>query len=159
LSNFSANVIRDIQILGFLSNFTTTQQTIDFLSNSWDNMAQNEEIIDSVGNTNQKFQSVVPKKRKNKFKQQLTYSSKGFKVGAFSRELTREKLFLLCLSSSFLFLSFIFYFSFTWGFGFCPSSFCTFLFLLIYVQADDPSARHLLLKKICFHLNEKSWII
>jgi hypothetical protein len=62
LSNFSANVIHDIQVLGLLSAPTAVQQTMDFLNNSWANMTQIEETVDSVGNTNQQFQLVVPKK-------------------------------------------------------------------------------------------------
>jgi hypothetical protein len=46
-------------------------------------MTQTEEMINSVGNTNQQFQLVVPKKRKNKQKQ--AEASKGFKVGASNR--------------------------------------------------------------------------
>ncbi|GAU51197.1 hypothetical protein TSUD_97700 [Trifolium subterraneum] len=68
LSNFNANVIHDMQVLGILSASTAAQQAMDFLSDSWANMAQTEEIVDSVGNTNQQFLLVVPKKMKNKFK-------------------------------------------------------------------------------------------
>jgi hypothetical protein len=46
-------------------------------------MTQTEELIDSVGNTNQQFQLVVSKKRKSKQKQ--TEASKGFKVGSSNR--------------------------------------------------------------------------
>jgi hypothetical protein len=83
LSNFSANVIHDMQVLGLLNASTEAQQTTDFLNNSWANMTQTEEMINSVGNTNQQFQLVVPKKRKNKPKQ--AEASKGFKVGASNR--------------------------------------------------------------------------
>jgi hypothetical protein len=38
LSNFSANVIHDMQVLGLLSAPTAAQQTMDFLNNSWANM-------------------------------------------------------------------------------------------------------------------------
>ncbi|GAU43589.1 hypothetical protein TSUD_27910 [Trifolium subterraneum] len=61
LSNFNANVIHDMQVLGILSAPTAAQQTMDFLSNSWANMTQTKEVVDSVGNTNQQFQLVVPK--------------------------------------------------------------------------------------------------
>ncbi|CAJ2646207.1 hypothetical protein L195_g047722 [Trifolium pratense] len=84
-SNFSANVIHDMQVLGLLNAPSAVQQTMDFMSNSWDNMTQKEEIVDSVGNLNQQFQLVVPKKGKNKFKQKPADASKGFKVGAFNR--------------------------------------------------------------------------
>ncbi|KAK2442246.1 hypothetical protein QL285_013459 [Trifolium repens] len=84
LSNFSANVIHDMQVLGLLNAPSTTQQTVDFLSNSWANMTQNEEIVDLAGNTDQQFQLVVPRKGKNKFKQKQADASKGFKVGAFN---------------------------------------------------------------------------
>jgi hypothetical protein len=57
---------------------------MDFLSNSWANMTQNEEIVDLAGNTDQQFQLVVPRKGKNKFKQKQADASKGFKVGAFN---------------------------------------------------------------------------
>jgi hypothetical protein len=83
LSNFSANVIHDMQVLGLLNASTEAQQTTDFLNNSWANMTQTEEMINSVGNTNQQFQLVVPKKRKNKQKQ--AEASKGFKVGTSNR--------------------------------------------------------------------------
>ncbi|KAK2411661.1 hypothetical protein QL285_046917 [Trifolium repens] len=63
LSNFSTNVIHDMQVLGFLSVPTAAQQTMDFLNNNyWANMTQTEEMIDSVGSTNQQFQLVVHKK-------------------------------------------------------------------------------------------------
>jgi hypothetical protein len=83
LSNFSANVIHDMQVLGLLSDPTAAQQTMNFLNNSWANMTQTDEMVDSVGNTNQPFQLVVPKKRKNRQKQAET--CKGFKVGASNR--------------------------------------------------------------------------
>ncbi|GAU22855.1 hypothetical protein TSUD_282220 [Trifolium subterraneum] len=85
LSNFNANVIHDMQVLGLLSAPTAAQQTMDFLKNSWANMTQTEEMIASVGNTNQQFQLVVPKKGKNKFKQKQAEASKGFKVGGSNR--------------------------------------------------------------------------
>jgi hypothetical protein len=62
LLNFNANVIHDIEVLGFLNAPSAAQQTIYFLSNSWANITQNEEIVDSAGNTDQQFQLVVPKK-------------------------------------------------------------------------------------------------
>jgi hypothetical protein len=63
LSNFSTNVIYDMQVLELLSALTATQQIMDFLNNSQDNMAQNEDMVDSIGNTNQQFQLMVPKKK------------------------------------------------------------------------------------------------
>jgi hypothetical protein len=36
---------------------------MDFMRDSWANMAQNEEIVDSIGNTNQQFKLVFQKKR------------------------------------------------------------------------------------------------
>jgi hypothetical protein len=52
---------------------------MDFLSNSWANMTQNEEIVDSDGNTDQEFQLVVPKKGRtssNRNKQMLVRVSR-----------------------------------------------------------------------------------
>lgn len=72
LSNFSANVIHDMQVLGLVP--TVAQQTMDFLSDSWTNMGQKED---------QPFQLVVPRKKKSKKKQ--PEASKGFKVGSSSR--------------------------------------------------------------------------
>jgi hypothetical protein len=72
-----------MQVLGLLSDPTAAQQTMNFLNNSWANMTQTDEMVDSVGNTNQPFQLVVPKKRKNRQKQAET--CKGFKVGASNR--------------------------------------------------------------------------
>ena len=83
LSNFSANVIHDMHVLGLLNASTEAQQTTDFLNNSWANMTQTEKMINSVGNTNQQFQLVVSKKRKSKQKQ--VKASKGFKVGSSNR--------------------------------------------------------------------------
>ncbi|GAU50241.1 hypothetical protein TSUD_194760 [Trifolium subterraneum] len=80
LSNFNANVIHNMQVLGLLSAPTAAQQTMDFLSNYWANMTQTKEVVDSVGNMNQQFQLVVPKNRKNKVKQKQVEASKGFKV-------------------------------------------------------------------------------
>jgi len=62
LSNFGENVIHDMQFLGLVP--TVTQQTMDFMSDSWANMGQKEDFINSV--SNQQFQLVVPKKKKNK---------------------------------------------------------------------------------------------
>jgi len=58
LSNFSVNVIHDMQVLGLIS--TVTQQPMDFSSDLWANMVHIEENIDSVGNTSQPIQLVVP---------------------------------------------------------------------------------------------------
>jgi len=60
LSNFSENVIHDMQILGLVP--TVAQQTMDFLSNSWANMGQKEDIVNL--DTNEQFHLVVPKKKK-----------------------------------------------------------------------------------------------
>jgi hypothetical protein len=38
LSNFSENVIHDMQVLGLISAPTAAQQTMDFLINSWANI-------------------------------------------------------------------------------------------------------------------------
>jgi len=46
-------------------------------------MTQKEENVDSTENTSQLFHLMVPKKKKTKKQQPET--SKGFKVGAFSR--------------------------------------------------------------------------
>ena len=43
LSNFSENVIHYMQVLGFVP--TVAQQTMDFLSNSWVNIGQKEDIV------------------------------------------------------------------------------------------------------------------
>jgi hypothetical protein len=80
LSNFCENVIHDMQILGLVP--TVAQQTMDFLRDSWANMGQKENIVNL--DTNEQFQLVVPKKKKNKLKQH-SETSKGFKVGASSR--------------------------------------------------------------------------
>jgi hypothetical protein len=55
---------------------------MDFLSNSWANMGQKEDIVNV--DTNEQFQLVVPRKKKNRLKQH-SETSKGFKVGASSR--------------------------------------------------------------------------
>ena len=80
LSNFSANVIHDMQVLWLVP--IVTQQTMDFLSDLWANMAQKAENVDLAGNLSQPFQLVVPKKKKN-MKQQHE-ANKGFKVCASS---------------------------------------------------------------------------
>jgi len=80
LSNFSANVIRDIQVLRHVS--MVTQQTMDSLSDLWANMAHKEENIDSAQNTSKPIQLVVPRKKKSK--KQQSEARKGFKVGASS---------------------------------------------------------------------------
>jgi hypothetical protein len=67
LSDFNANVIHDMQILGLVPS-----EVQQFLSESWANMAQNVE--------DEQFQVVVPRKKKNKLKQHIE-PSKGFKVG------------------------------------------------------------------------------
>jgi len=54
LSNFSASVIYDMQVLGIVP--TKVQQTMNFLSESWANMAQNDEIVELDENTSQPFQ-------------------------------------------------------------------------------------------------------
>jgi hypothetical protein len=74
-----------MQVLGILSAPIAAQQTMDFLNNSWANMTQTEELVDSVRNTNQQFQLVVSKKRKNKFKKKQAEAGKGFKVGSSNR--------------------------------------------------------------------------
>jgi len=67
LSNFSASVIHDMQVLGIVP--TEAQQTMNFLSESWANMARNDEIVDLDENTSQPFQLVIPRKKKHKKKQ------------------------------------------------------------------------------------------
>ena len=64
LSNFSANVIPDMQVLGLFPY--VTQQTMNFLSDSWANMGQKEEIVDLTSDTGQPFQRAVPRKNKSK---------------------------------------------------------------------------------------------
>ncbi|RHN57137.1 hypothetical protein MtrunA17_Chr5g0437141 [Medicago truncatula] len=80
LSNFSSNVIHDMQVLGLVPN--DAQQVTEFLSESRSNMAQNDESVDLGGNTNQPFQPVVPRKSKRRLKKQQTEANKGFKIGA-----------------------------------------------------------------------------
>jgi len=56
---------------------------MNFLSESWANMAQNDKIVDFDENASKPFQLVVPRKKKHKKKQPEV--GKGFKVGASSR--------------------------------------------------------------------------
>ena len=56
---------------------------MNFLSESFANMAWNDEIVDLDENISQPFQLVVPKKKKHKKKQHE--AGKGFKVGVSSR--------------------------------------------------------------------------
>jgi hypothetical protein len=65
-----------ILICQTLSVSIAAQQTMNFLNNSWANMTQTEELVDSVGNRNQQFQLVVSKKGKNKFKQEQAEAGK-----------------------------------------------------------------------------------
>jgi len=67
-----------MQILGIISAPTATQQAMNFLSDSWANMSQNEEI--DVLDDHQ-FQLVVLRRKKKKSKQ-VTEASKGVKVGS-----------------------------------------------------------------------------
>jgi len=64
-----------------------------FPSESWANMARNNEIFYLDKNTSQPFQLMVPKKKKHKKKQPEV--GKGFKVGASSRPPLGIHLFLL----------------------------------------------------------------
>jgi len=80
-TNFSANVIHDMQVLGLVPY--VAQQTMNFLSDSWANMGQKEETADLTRDTGQPFQLVVPRKKKSK--KQQSDASKGFKVGTSSR--------------------------------------------------------------------------
>ncbi|AET01898.1 hypothetical protein MTR_8g022850 [Medicago truncatula] len=65
MSNFSENVIHDIKVLGLAP--TVAKQTMDFLSDSWTNMGQMEDIVDL--DPNQQFQLLIPKKKNNKLNQ------------------------------------------------------------------------------------------
>ena len=49
LSNFSASVIHDMQVIGIFP--TEAQQSMNFLSKSWANMARDDEIVDLDDNT------------------------------------------------------------------------------------------------------------
>ncbi|RHN55237.1 hypothetical protein MtrunA17_Chr5g0415531 [Medicago truncatula] len=77
LSNFNANVIHDMQVLGIISAPTPAQQAMNFLSDSWANMSQNEEIDDLADH---QFQLVVPRNKKKS--KPMTEASKGFEVGS-----------------------------------------------------------------------------
>ncbi|AES65236.2 hypothetical protein MTR_2g036980 [Medicago truncatula] len=63
LSNFIANVIHEMQVLGIISAPTASQKAMNFLSDSWANMSQNEEINDLADH---QFQLVVPRKKEVK---------------------------------------------------------------------------------------------
>ncbi|AES66408.1 transmembrane protein, putative [Medicago truncatula] len=104
LSNFSANVIHDMQVLGLVPY--VAQQTMDFLSDSWTNIGQKEEIADLTRNTGQPFQLVLSRKKKSK--KQQSDASKCFKVGASSH--SSRYLFSRSLI---LFFGFIFFFFFS----------------------------------------------
>lgn len=65
MSNFSENVIHDMKVLGLAP--TVAKETMDFLSDSWANMGQMEDIVDL--DPNQQFQLLIPKKKNNKLKQ------------------------------------------------------------------------------------------
>lgn len=56
LSNFNAFVIHDVQVLGLVS--TEVQQAMNFLGESWVNMAKKIEILDLDGKTSHSFQLV-----------------------------------------------------------------------------------------------------
>lgn len=58
---------------------------MNFLSESWANMAHNDEVVDLDENTSQPFQLLVSRKKRNKKKQ--PEATKGFKVGASRRSL------------------------------------------------------------------------
>jgi hypothetical protein len=62
LSNFSTNIIHDMQVLGLVPS--AAQQTMDFLSDSWANMGQNNESVDLARDTGQPFQLVIPRRRR-----------------------------------------------------------------------------------------------
>ena len=53
LSNFSANVIHDMQVLGLVP--TVALQTMDFLSDPWANMGQKNETVDLARDTGHHF--------------------------------------------------------------------------------------------------------
>jgi len=80
LSNFSANVIRDMKVLGLVPS--VAQQAVDFLSDSWANMSQKEDNADLTRDRGQPFQLVAPRKKKSK--KQQSVASKGFNVVASS---------------------------------------------------------------------------
>jgi len=62
LSNFSANVIHDMQVLGLVPS--VAQQVVDFLSDSWVNMGQKEEIAYLTRDTGQPFQPWSQERRR-----------------------------------------------------------------------------------------------
>jgi len=72
-----------MQVLWLVSN--DVRQVTEFLSESWSNMAQNDESVDLGGNTIQPFQLVVSRKSKSRLKKQQIEANKGFKVGASNR--------------------------------------------------------------------------
>jgi hypothetical protein len=114
---------------------------MDFLNNSWANMTQIEETVDSVGNTNQQFQLVVPKKgRTGRNKLRLV---KFLKLVLQ----TVSVLNVLCFFSFYLLFS---AFLFSLRVLVIFPLFLYLLFLLIYVvgvAVGDPSTLYLLLKK------------
>jgi len=114
LSHFSENVIHDMQILGLVP--TITQQTMDFLSDSWANMGQKEDFVNS--DSNQQFQLVILKKKK-KLKQHSETSNE-FKVGASSRSPRWHYGLMLSSSSWLVFLFFFVFFSFFFFLFFYP---------------------------------------
>jgi hypothetical protein len=63
LSNFNAMLY-----MTFKSYRDSKCSFFNLANYSWANMTQSEEIVDYVGNTDQQFQLIVLKKRKNKFK-------------------------------------------------------------------------------------------
>jgi len=77
LSNFSVNVINDMWVLELVP--TETQQTMNFLSGFWANIGKKDEIVD----TDQPFQSVVLREKKNK--KQRPEASNVLKVGVSGR--------------------------------------------------------------------------
>jgi hypothetical protein len=60
LSNLSADVIHYLQLIGLTSAHTMVQQDMNFLSDSWTNMAQRDHIVDLNGNANPQFELVIP---------------------------------------------------------------------------------------------------
>lgn len=75
--NQQSNSFADMRIIGpwcdAVTDMDYAQQTMDFLSDSWTNMGQQDQL----------FQLVVPRKKKSK--KQQSEASKGFKVGSSSR--------------------------------------------------------------------------
>lgn len=69
-SNFNAFVIHDVQVLGLVS--TKVQQAMNFLGESWVNMAKKIEILDLDGKTSHSFQLVsreIGRTRKSSLRQ------------------------------------------------------------------------------------------